>query len=56
MPELPDQPDQLGTGLLAAGTTIGERYRVQRFLGEGERKHTYLAEDTHLGVRWRSGS
>jgi serine/threonine protein kinase len=49
MPESLGQPDQPGTGLLPAGTMIGGRYRVQRFLGEGEHKRSYLAQDTHLG-------
>jgi serine/threonine protein kinase len=32
--------------VLKAGTIFAGRYRISRFLGEGDRKRTYLADDT----------
>lgn len=33
---------------IASGVVVADRYRVERVLGEGARKRTYLAWDTHL--------
>jgi len=32
--------------VLKAGTIFAGRYRISKFLGEGDRKRTYLADDT----------
>ena len=41
-----ETPDELEPGQLFAG-----RYRIERRLGEGDRKCTYLAEDVKVGDR-----
>lgn len=35
--------------ILTKGTTFANRYRILSKLGQGDRKQTYLAQDTHLG-------
>ena len=37
-----------GAAELEAGGVFEERYEVQRLLGEGDRKRTYLARDTKM--------
>ena len=37
-----------GAAELEAGEVFAERYEVQRVLGEGDRKRTYLARDTKM--------
>ncbi len=39
--ELPDE--------LLPGQLFAHRYRVERLLGDGDRKRTYLAQDTKMG-------
>lgn len=36
---------------LAVGSTFAGRYRIRRFLGEGDRKRTYLVDDTVFSRR-----
>src|SRR5579875_349783 len=42
---------EAGVPRLEAGTLFAGRYRIRSFLGEGQRKHTYLACDTTLSDR-----
>lgn len=37
-----------GVAELEAGEIFAERYEVQRLLGEGDRKRTYLARDNKM--------
>ena len=43
-----------GAAELGAGDIFAGRYEVQRLLGEGDRKRTYLAETPRWVGMWRS--
>jgi len=43
------EPAGTSLAVLAKGTIFEGRYKILGLLGEGDRKRTYLAQDTHLG-------
>jgi serine/threonine protein kinase len=44
-------PDEASQENLGLGDLFAERYRIERLLGQGDRKRTYLAEDVKVGDR-----
>ncbi len=50
------EPSRAPIGLLAPGTSLGERYEIRAVLGHGGFAVVYLAHDREPGARSRSRS